>query len=38
LWDTVEDNVVAFQIMDENPSISPSALYQKLELKYAQIS
>jgi hypothetical protein len=38
LWDTVEDNVVAFKIMDENPSISPSGLYQKLELKYAQIS
>jgi len=38
LWDTVEDNVVAFKIMDENPSISPSMLYQKLELKYAQIS
>jgi hypothetical protein len=37
LWDTVEDNVVAFKIMDENPSISPSSLYQKLELKYAQI-
>jgi hypothetical protein len=37
LWDTVEDNVVAFKIMDENPSISPSGLYQKLELKYAQI-
>ncbi len=37
LWDRVEDNVVAFKIMDENPSISPSGLYQKLELKYAQI-
>jgi hypothetical protein len=37
LWNTVEDNVVAFKIMDENPSISPSGLYQKLELKYAQI-
>jgi hypothetical protein len=38
LWDTVEDNVVAFKIMDENPNISPSELYQKLELKYSQIS
>ena len=38
LWNAVEDNVVAFNIMDENPSISPSGLYQKLELKYAQIS
>jgi len=37
LWNAVEDNVVAFKIMDENPSISPSGLYQKLELKYAQI-
>jgi hypothetical protein len=38
LWDIVEDNVVAFKIMDENPNISPSELYQKLELKYSQIS
>ena len=37
LWNTVEDNVVAFNIMEENPSISPSGLYQKLELKYSQI-
>jgi len=37
LWNTVEDNVVAFRIMDENPSISPIELYQKLELRYAQI-
>ena len=37
LWNAVEDNVVAFNIMVENPSISPSGLYQKLELKYAQI-
>jgi hypothetical protein len=37
LWNTIEDNVVAFNIMDENPSISPSELYQKLELRYAQI-
>jgi len=37
LWNTVEDNVIAFNIMDENPSISPSELYQKLELKYSQI-
>ena len=37
LWNTVEDNVIAFNIMDENPSISPSELYKKLELKYSQI-
>jgi dimeric dUTPase (all-alpha-NTP-PPase superfamily) len=37
LWDTVEDNVIAFNIMDENPSISPSELYKKLEFKYSQI-
>ena len=36
-WNTVEDNVIAFNIMDENPSISPSELFQKLELKYSQI-
>ncbi len=36
-WNTVEDNVVAFNIMDENPSISPNGLYQKLESEYSQI-
>ena len=37
LWNAVEDNVVAFKIMDENPGISPNGLYKKLELKYSQI-
>ena len=37
LWNTVEDNVIAFNIMDENPSISPRELYQQLEIKYSQI-
>ncbi len=36
-WNTVEDNVVAFNIMDENPNISPNGLYQKLESEYSQI-
>ena len=33
LWDTVEDNVVAFKIMDENPSISPSESLSKTRIK-----
>ncbi|MCS5591427.1 MAG: dUTP diphosphatase [Gammaproteobacteria bacterium] len=37
IWGTVEDNVVAFNIMDENPSISPSELYQKLQLAYVKL-
>ncbi len=31
---SVEDNVVAFNIMDENPEFSPEELYQKLEESY----
>jgi hypothetical protein len=36
-WDGVEDNVVAFEIMDLNPSITPSDLYKKLDSKYSLI-
>jgi hypothetical protein len=34
-WNGVEDNVVAFEIMDSNPSITPSDLYKKLNSKYS---
>ncbi len=33
---SIEDNVVAFNIMDENPEFSPEELYQKLEESYPQ--
>ena len=38
IWGSVEDNVVAFNIMDDNPDISPSALYQQLELAYTNLN
>jgi dimeric dUTPase (all-alpha-NTP-PPase superfamily) len=34
LWDGVEDNVVAFSIMDTNPETTPEALYALLEKTY----
>ena len=37
-WGEVEDNVVAFNIMDDNPGISPSDLYLKLESAYASLN
>lgn len=37
IWNGVEDNVHAFKIMDENPNISPSDFYKKLELIYNTI-
>jgi len=37
-WGGVEDNVVAFNIMDDNPGISPSDLYLKLESAYASLN
>ncbi len=36
-WDGVEDNVVAFEIMNLNPTITPSNLYKKLDSKYSTI-
>jgi dimeric dUTPase (all-alpha-NTP-PPase superfamily) len=37
-WGEVEDNVVAFNIMDDNPGISPSDLYLQLESAYASLN
>ena len=37
-WGGVEDNVVAFNIMDDNPGISPSDLYLQLESAYASLN
>jgi len=37
IWDAVEDNVVAFNIMDEHPHFTPEQLYKKLEEEYKQV-
>ena len=36
-WGGVEDNVVAFEIMDNNPKISPEELFTKLTLEYSNL-
>ena len=36
-WGGVEDNVVAFEIMDKNPKISPEELFRKLTLEYSNL-
>ena len=36
-WGGVEDNVIAFEIMDKNPKISPEDLYNKLNHEYSKI-
>jgi dimeric dUTPase (all-alpha-NTP-PPase superfamily) len=36
-WGGHEDNVIAFNIMDESPGISPHELYQRLESAYAEL-
>jgi hypothetical protein len=36
MWGGVEDNVVAFNIMDEHPDLTPEQLYKKLEEEYKQ--
>lgn len=38
IWSSVEDNVVAFNIMDDNPGITPSELYKQLETAYASLN
>jgi len=34
MWEGMEDNVVAYGIMDENPDLTPEQLYTKLEENY----
>lgn len=34
IWDAVEDNVIAFHIMEEQPNLAPEQLYKKLEEEY----
>ena len=38
IWDDVEDNVVAFNMMDSDPEISPTELYRQLESTYASLN
>lgn len=38
IWSSVEDNVVAFNIMDDNPGITPSELYKQLETAYESLN
>jgi hypothetical protein len=35
LWGGVEDNVVAFKLMEAHPNLSPKQFYKKLEEAYA---
>jgi dimeric dUTPase (all-alpha-NTP-PPase superfamily) len=35
MWGGVEDNVIAFKIMDKNPDLTPTQLYKKLEDAYS---
>ncbi|MDC9715441.1 MAG: dUTPase, partial [Gammaproteobacteria bacterium] len=34
LWGGVEDNVVAFQLMEAQPDLTPEQLYKKLQEVY----
>lgn len=34
MWGDVEDNVIAFNIMDDNPELTPEQLYEQLESAY----
>lgn len=34
MWGDVEDNVIAFKIMDDNPELTPEQLYEQLESAY----
>jgi len=38
IWGDVEDNVVAFNMMDSDPEISPTELYRQLESTYASLN
>ena len=37
IWGGVEDNVVAFDIMNMNPKITPTELYDKLDSTYSKL-
>lgn len=37
IWDSVEDNVIAKNIMDEDPQLTPTQFYRKLENEYEEV-
>jgi dimeric dUTPase (all-alpha-NTP-PPase superfamily) len=37
IWDAIEDNVIALNIMHDEPTLSPSKFYKKLEDEYSQL-
>ena len=38
IWDAVEDNVIAFNLMEEHPDLTPEELYQRLEEEYERLT
>lgn len=38
IWDAVEDNVVAFNIMEEHPSLTAKQFYDKLQAEYDELT
>ena len=37
IWEGVEDNVVAFDIMNKNPKITPTELFDELDSVYSKL-
>jgi hypothetical protein len=37
IWNNLEDNVIAFNIIEKNPDLTPKQFYKKLEEKYTSI-
>lgn len=37
IWDAIEDNVIALNIMSDEPTLTPSQFYKKLEYEYSQL-
>lgn len=38
IWNAIEDNVIAFNIMEEHPNFTPGQLYKKLEVEYTHVN
>ena len=38
IWDSIEDNIVALNIMEENPEQSPSTFYEALDREYKYLT
>ena len=37
IWDAIEDNVIALNIMSDEPTLTPSQFYKKLEYEFSQL-